>query len=81
MIKVYSTSACPRCKILEHYLSEHKIAHFSKEVSAEDITDMRVAGYFKLECPIIERREGEYHGPDEFFEGMKLDEKRLRELI
>ena len=81
MIKVYSTSACPRCKILEHYLSEHKIAHFSKEVSAEDITDMRVAGYFKLECPIIEVAVGDYHGPDEFFEGMKLDVERLRELI
>lgn len=81
MITIYSTPACPRCKILEQYLSEHKIAHFSKEIDAKDITDMRVAGYFKLECPIIEVPEGEYHGPDEFFKGMVLDEEKLKELL
>ena len=42
---------------------------------------MRIAGYFKLECPIIEPYPGEYHGPDEFFEGMGLDKDKLRELI
>lgn len=81
MITIYSTSSCPRCRLLEQYLSEHKIAHFSKEVDAEAITDMMLSGYFKRECPIIERREGEYHGPDEFFEGMVLDEEKLRELV
>ena len=81
MIKVFTATACPRCKILEQYLSEHKIAHFSKEVDAEDITDMRMAGYFKLECPIIEISEGDYHGPDEFFEGVVLDEEKLKELL
>jgi glutaredoxin len=80
MIRVLSTASCPRCKILEQYLSEHKIAHFSKEVDEEALTDMRVAGYFKLECPIIEA-EGEYHGPDEFFEGMMLDKEKLRGLL
>lgn len=81
MIRVYRTRSCPRCHILEKWLAEHKIAHFSKEVDAEAITDMMLSGYFKRECPIIERREGEYHGPDEFFEGMVLDKEKLRELI
>ena len=80
MINIFTTSSCPRCKLLEAYLADHKIPHFSKGVDEEALTDMRVAGYFKLECPIIEA-EGEYHGPDEFFEGMVLDEDKLRELI
>ncbi len=81
MIRVYRTRSCPRCHLLEKWLSDNDIAHFSKEVDEEALTDMRVAGFFKLECPIIEVSEGDYHGPDEFFGGMVLDEEKLKELL
>ncbi len=81
MIHLYTTTTCPRCKTLKAYLEREKIAYLSADLDPAAITDMRVSGFFGLSAPIIMRRPGEYYGPEEFFEGDRLDERKLRELI
>lgn len=83
MITVYSTSSCPRCKLLKAWLKDHKIpfAEKSLEDDAEAITDMRISGYFGFEAPIIENPIGSYYGPGEMFVGGKVDEKKMREIV
>lgn len=78
---VYKTTTCPRCKQLTAYLDS--IGHPHQEASLEDagaITDMRLAGFFGVEAPIIQDAYG-YHGPEEFFNGGNLDIKRLERLL
>ena len=81
MIHVYSLPVCPKCKTLKAYLEREKIAYLSADLDPAAITDMRCSGFFGMSAPIIMRRPGEYYGPEEFFEGDRLDERKLRELI
>lgn len=83
MITIYTTSICPRCKLLKAWLQDHNIpfAEKSLEDDAAAITDMRVSGYFGVEAPILERTAGDYYGPGEMFVGGNVDEKKMQELI
>ena len=83
MITVYTTSICPRCKLLKAWLKDHKIpfAEKSLEDDAEAIAEMRISGYFGVEAPILENPLGSYYGPGEMFVGGKVDEKKMREIV
>jgi glutaredoxin len=83
MITIYTTSICPRCKLLKAWLKDHKIpfAEKSLEDDAESMTEMRVSGYFGVEAPIIESPAGSYYGPGEMFVGGNVDEKKMREIV
>ena len=81
MIVIYSTSSCPRCAALKARLSQLGIPY--QEASLEDsgvLAEMRCDGFFGVMAPVLENSTG-YHGPEEFFEGDKLDEKKLQELV
>ena len=78
---VYSTSVCPRCAELKAALTRLGIPY--QEASLEDpvvLAEMRCCGFFGVMAPVIENSTG-YHGSEEFFDGGKLDEKKLKELI
>ena len=83
MITIYTTSICPRCKLLKAWLKDHKIPYQEKslEDDAEAIAEMRISGYFGVEAPILERTSGDYYGPGEMFTGGAVDEKKMVELI
>ena len=81
MITIYSTSVCPRCAELKAALTRLGIP--CQEASLEDpgvLAEMRCCGFFGVMAPVIENSTG-YHGPEEFFDGGKLDEKKLKELV
>ena len=81
MITIYSTQICPRCKQLKALLKQLNIPY--QEASLEDpgvLAEMRCCGFFGVMAPVIENSTG-YHGSEEFFDGGKLDEKKLKELI
>lgn len=81
MITVYTTTACPRCKILMNYLNE--IGRRYEVASLEDpgvLAELRCEGFFGVMAPVIEV-SGRYYGPEEFFDGSKLDIEKLKELI
>lgn len=82
MIHIFTTTTCPRCGTLKAYLERCHIAYISSDLDPAAITDMRCSGFHNcLSAPIIMRRPGEYYGPEEFFEGDRLDEMKLRGLI
>ena len=81
MITVFSLPICPKCKLLKAYLTANKIPY--QEGSLEDagvIAEMRCSGFFGMSAPVIETASG-YHGPEEFFDGDKLNEEKLRRLL
>ena len=85
MITIFSTSDCPKCKLLAAHLT--KIGQPFQEANLLDLlqdakvmTDLHVRGISFRAAPVLFAR-GEYYGPEKFFSGGKLDEKRLRELI
>lgn len=77
---IFVTSACPRCHQVMSIFDRWGQGYLSSDLDAEAITDMRMEGYFGLSAPVL-LVDGTYHGPEEFFQGDKLDETRLRELI
>ena len=81
MITVFSLPVCPKCKLLKAYLAANKIPY--QEASLEDagtIAEMRCSGFFGMSAPVIGVAEG-YYGPEEFFDGEKLNEEKLRRLL
>lgn len=77
---IYTTSACPRCHQVMSLFDRWGQGYVSTDMDPAAITDMRCEGHFGLSAPVL-LVDGVYHGPEEFFQGDKLDETRLRELI
>ena len=80
MIHVYTAPVCPRCKTLKAYLEREKEGCITSDLNTEAITDMRCEGYFGLSAPVL-LIDGVYHGPEEIFDGDKLNEAKIRRLI
>ena len=81
MITIYKTPICPRCKQLTAHLDS--IGYRYKEAYLEDaevIAEMRCSGFFGVSAPVIENASG-YHGPEEFFDGERLNVEKLRRLL
>lgn len=77
---VYTTTTCPRCHQVMSLFDRWGQGYISSDMDPTAITDMRMEGYFGLSAPVL-LVDGVYHGPEEFFEGDKLDEDKLRRLI
>lgn len=80
LLTIYVTKPCPRCHALMSLFDRWGQGYLSCDLGAEAIADMRCEGHFGLSAPVL-LVDGVYHGPEEFFQGDKLDETRLRELI
>lgn len=74
------TSACPRCHQVMATFDRWGQGYISSDMDAEAIADMRCEGYFGLSAPVL-LINGAYIGPEEFFDGDRLDEGKLRRLI
>lgn len=67
MIKIFTLPCCPRCDIVKNYLKDRGIDYTEIEMdSAEGITDLRLAGCFAMEGPVL------MHNDDEFLEGTTM---------
>lgn len=80
-LRVYSTKTCPRCSILKATLARWE-RHY-EEASLEDaktLTDLRLAGCFEIEAPILQV-DGIYYPARSLFLGPNVDEEFLREII
>lgn len=77
---VYTTPVCPRCHQVMSIFDRWGQGYLSSDLDAEAIADMRCEGHFGLSAPVLQVN-GVYIGPEEFFQGDKLDEARLKELI
>jgi len=53
-IKLFSLPCCPRCEMVKDYLKEKKVNYTPVDMdSAEGITELRVAGIFEMEAPVL----------------------------
>lgn len=81
MITIYSTQICPRCKQLKSRLRQLGIPYNNAPLDDPGVlAEMRCCGFFGVMAPVLENSTG-YHGPEEFFDGDELDEKKLKEMI
>ena len=78
--EIFTTNICPRCHQVMAAFDRWGQGYISTDMDAAAISDMRCEGYFGLSAPVL-LIDGAYHGPKEFFDGDKLDEMKLKELI
>ena len=85
MITIYSTTHCPKCKLLKAHLDSigqpyHEADLLTLLQDAETMTDLHMQGIHFKAAPVLQV-ESAYYGPERFFVNGKLDEKKLQELL
>lgn len=85
MIVIYSSPSCPKCKLLAAHLTSIKQPFQEANLidlleDAATMTDLHLQGISFKAAPVLQI-ESAYYGPERFFVGGKLDEKKLQELI
>lgn len=80
-ITVYTTSNCPRCKLLKKWLQNNKVQFGEKSMEDSDVAaDLTMRDVYILAAPILES-QGKLHLVDELFSGDELNENTIRELV
>ncbi len=78
---VYTTSNCPRCKLLKKWLGENKIAFEERNMEDSEVAaDLTMRDVYVLAAPILESG-GALHLVDELFCGDELNEKSVKQLV
>jgi len=78
---VYTTSNCPRCKILKKWLESRKVEFEEKNMEDSEVAaDLTMRDVYVLAAPILEKNEA-LHMVDELFNGDELNEKKVKEII
>jgi glutaredoxin len=81
-VTIYVTANCSRCKQLESWLDSHHIAYQVRNLEdAEVITDLRLAGIFCLESPMLQIGEKFYTPIDLFRQNGSVDVEAIRGLL
>lgn len=78
-IKIYTTAVCPKCKRLKDFLQAQGIAFQVLDMqSPEGITELRFAGCFALEAPVLQIGD-EFYTNRQIFQGNEISDtiKRL----
>lgn len=80
-VKVYTTSVCPRCKMLKRFLSE-KGVEFTEESleQPETVAELRINGVFVMEAPVLQV-DDTYYTPEELFEDEVLNEQLVMRTL
>lgn len=83
VIKVYSLPVCPRCETLKTFLTNNNIPFESVDMeSAEGITELRVAGCFAMEAPVlVNETSGVFMESAEMFPNGTLDELVVKHMV
>ena len=80
-VVVYTTSRCPRCKILKEFLTQKGISYEERNLeNPEIVTELRLSGVFVLEVPILQV-DDTYLPPSELFNKGALREDVLMEVL
>ena len=85
-LTVYTTKTCPKCLTLKACLALHKIPFQEADLltdllyNADLMAPLHEQGISFRAAPVV-FANGEYYGPEQMFEGGKLDEKKLERLI
>lgn len=81
MITVYTSEECPKCIALKDWLNKHHIQFDEQPVTAEVITDLRLADIFTLLLPIMQAGSYYYTTEDMFLPVGFLDEGKMRKIF
>jgi|Deesub1362A_J573_1020465.scaffolds.fasta_scaffold00082_40 glutaredoxin len=80
-IVVYTTSRCPRCKVLKEFLKSKGVEYEEKSLeNPENVVDLRLSGVFVLEAPILQVGD-KYLQPSELFDQGVVKEDILMEML
>jgi glutaredoxin len=81
MVTVYTTDVCPKCNKLKKYLDSIGVKYKAENMETpEALTELRFAGVFTLEAPVL-FSEGEYYLSKQFFKGAELDTESVRKMV
>lgn len=79
-IKIYTTAVCPKCKRLKDFLQAQGIAFQVLDMqSPEGITELRFAGCFALEAPVLQVNN-EFFTARQIFQGNEISNE-IKRLI
>jgi len=80
-VKVYTTSVCPRCKVLKRFLSEMGVEFTEESLEQpETVAELRINGVFVMEAPVLQV-DDTYYTPEELFEDEVLNEQLVRRAL
>jgi glutaredoxin len=81
MIIVYTTSNCPRCRLLKEWLKSKGVVFEEKSLDASEVmADLIVRNIYVLSAPALEVG-GKVYSENELFQSEKLNEEFLEEII
>ncbi len=85
MITVYTTSICPRCKLLKAWLTAQSKPFQEANLlalleDAEVMTELHMKGITFKAAPVLFNGT-DYFGPGEMFVGGQVDEKKMGEIV
>jgi glutaredoxin len=79
-IKLYATAVCPKCKRLKDFLQSQGITFQELDMqSPEGITELRFAGCFALEAPVLQVNN-DFYTTRQIFQGNEISNE-IKRLI
>lgn len=80
-VRVYTTSVCPRCKMLKRFLSEMGVEFTEESLEQpETVAELRINGVFVMEAPVLQV-DDTYYTSEELFEDETLNEQLVRQAL
>jgi len=80
VVTVYTTSNCPRCKILKKWLADNGIAFEEKRMEDSGVAaELTMRDVYILAAPILES-DGKLHLVDELFSCDELNQETVRKI-
>ena len=86
MLTVYTTPTCPKCKLLMSHLDSiqrpYQVANLLADLlyNADLMAPLHEQGISFRSAPVLQVGNS-FYGPEQMFEGGKLDEKKLERLL
>jgi glutaredoxin len=81
MIKIFSTSACPKCRRLKAFLENNGIAFnvFNMD-TAEGMTELYMLGIVAMEAPVLVSGNNAMY-PGDMFNGTEIQEEKILSFV
>jgi len=81
MVKVFSTSVCPKCRRLKAFLENKGIAFESLNMdTAEGMTELFMLGIVALEAPVLVSGNNAMYSND-LFKGTEIQEEKILNFL
>ena len=81
MVKVFSTSVCPKCRRLKAFLENRGIAFESLNMdTAEGMTELFMLGIVAFEAPVLVSGNNAMYSND-LFKGTEIQEEKILNFL